>query len=642
MFNQKGQHVAKKTNKTAAKKTVKVTETKTNSAAAKESANTPKQEQIRYKAKNLHENTSAAKTAARKPAHVSQPNKTTTEQRTVRTASYAETKSKTAERQPRNNKQNVRAQAPAGNSKKAMRQQKKNARKDRHGPCIILTLILLLAIGFLVYTALSTQLVPAKYVVYGAAGSLIIVIITAALTWSTRNRGQFIIGLIFDVVLAAILIYVAFAFLNVQSTIKAIGADDKADNYAGIYVLTSEDAESLEDFSGRTYGVLSNNDSNDEIVGKIKDRIGKIVKTSKYDGAALAMDGLLNGDVDAVAMDEVYWDMITEMEGYEDLGDKVKEIDRIGYEVENAAVTEAKTIEKKSDDVLAVYVSGIDSREGLVAKSRCDSNIIAIINKKTKQILLVSTPRDYYVPLSISGGQKDKLTHAGIYGVKVSMDTLEMLYGVPLDYYFRVNFSGFKEIIDAIGGITINSPQAFTAYTDPQCSFSAGEQTVNGRYALAFARERYAFSKGDIQRGEDQMQVIKATIEKMQTPGALANYTSLLNAIEGSFETSMPYDLITELAQITLDGSGSWEIYSYSVNGTDGSEKPYSLGTYAYVMYPNEAAVNNAISLMEDMLAGKEITQEQVDSMAVEATASSETTSEDISEDTESSLSLAG
>ena len=97
----------------------------------------------------------------------------------------------------------------------------------------------------------------------------------------------------------------------------------------------------------------------------------------------------------------------------------------------------------------------------MTASSRSDVNIVATINTETKQILLVSTPRDYFVPLSISNGAKDKLTHAGIYGIDVCMDTLGMLYDEDIHYYFRVNFGGFTKIIDALGCIDVDSDYEF-------------------------------------------------------------------------------------------------------------------------------------------------------------------------------------
>jgi LCP family protein required for cell wall assembly len=259
------------------------------------------------------------------------------------------------------------------------------------------------------------------------------------------------------------------------------------------------------------------------------------------------------------------------------------------------------------DGTFVLYISGIDSRVGLVSKSRSDVNILAVVNANTHQVLLVSTPRDYYVPLSISNGVRDKLTHAGIYGVEVSMATLGMLYDINVDYYFRVNFGGFEDIVDALGGVTVYSEYSFTTY-DGNYSFSAGDNTLNGAQALGFARERKAFITGDRQRGINQMALIKAIANKVLSPSILANYSSLLESVQGNFETSVPMSVLSKLVRDQLSNGGSWNIVSYSVDGTGDNQIPYSLSTYSYVMWPDEDTVATAKDLMSQVLNGETVT----------------------------------
>ncbi len=259
--------------------------------------------------------------------------------------------------------------------------------------------------------------------------------------------------------------------------------------------------------------------------------------------------------------------------------------------------------EQTEDRVFTMYISGIDNRGGLIAKSRSDVNILATVNVDTRQVVLVSTPRDFYVPLPISNGYPDKLTHAGIYGVDVSIGTLEMLYDIDVDYYFRVNFNGFEKIVDALGGVTVHSDYAFT--TPGGYSFQKGENNLNGEQALVFARERKSFSEGDRQRGKNQMAVIKAVINKAMSPAILSNYAELMESMEGSFETSMPYDVIAELVRDMLTKGGSWNIVSCSANGSGDSRRPYSMSTDAYVMIPDQATVDAAIEKMQQVINGE-------------------------------------
>ena len=265
-----------------------------------------------------------------------------------------------------------------------------------------------------------------------------------------------------------------------------------------------------------------------------------------------------------------------------------------------------------TDEVYTVYVSGIDTRGAMTSSSRSDVNIILTINARTKQILMISTPRDYFVPLSISNGVPDKLTHAGIYGVNVSMDTLDMLYDININYYFRLNFGGFIKIIDALGGITLNSDYDFDSQNETGYHFNKGENHVNGEQALVFSRERYAFKEGDRQRGRNQMAVIQGVVDKVTQPSFLKNYLSVMDSLDGCFETNIPYDLIASLVRKQLDEGGSWQVLSYSVNGTGDTQKPYSMSAKAYVMVPDQTTVDKAKVLMNKVREGFQLSDADV------------------------------
>ena len=257
-----------------------------------------------------------------------------------------------------------------------------------------------------------------------------------------------------------------------------------------------------------------------------------------------------------------------------------------------------------------VYLSGVDNRGELTEKARSDVNILAVVNPKTKRVALVNTPRDYYVDLA-GTDSKDKLTHAGLYGVETSMATLGNLYGVNVEHYIRINFAGFINIIDAIGGVDVYSDQAFTSvgspgYYDPT-TFAEGWNHIDGKSALAFARERHAFASGDIQRGINQMKVIDAMVNKLKSPALLMGFSKLMDAAADCFVTSLSQDQITALVRMQLSDLASWDIQSCSVTGTSGkSSKCYSAkGQSLYVMKPDENSVNEAKALIASVLDGE-------------------------------------
>ena len=265
---------------------------------------------------------------------------------------------------------------------------------------------------------------------------------------------------------------------------------------------------------------------------------------------------------------------------------------------------------KITKEPFVVYLSGVDTRGDLTDKARSDVNIIAAVNPVTKQVVLINTPRDYYVDLA-GTNSKDKLTHAGLYGVQTSMDTLGNLYGVDVQHYIRINFAGFINIIDALGGVDVYSDQAFTSvgspgYYDPT-TFVEGWNHLDGKAALAFARERHAFKTGDVQRGINQMKVIDAMLNKIKSPALLMGFTKILDAVSDSFVTSLSQNQISALVRMQLSDFAEWNIERYTVTGTSGSStKCYSAkGQKLYVMKPDEASVAKAKEMIAAVLGGE-------------------------------------
>ena len=265
---------------------------------------------------------------------------------------------------------------------------------------------------------------------------------------------------------------------------------------------------------------------------------------------------------------------------------------------------------KITKEPFVIYLSGVDTRGELTENARSDVNILAAVNPVTKRVALVNTPRDYYVDLA-GTSSKDKLTHAGLYGVETSMETLGNLYGVNVDHYIRINFAGFISIIDALGGVDVYSDQAFTSvgspgYYDPT-TFVEGWNHLDGKSALAFARERHAFASGDIQRGINQMKVIDAMLNKIKSPALLMGFSKIMDAAADCFMTSFSQDQISALVRMQLSDFAEWDIESYTVTGTSSSStKCYSAkGQKLYVMKPDDASVSKAREMIASVLGGE-------------------------------------
>jgi len=235
---------------------------------------------------------------------------------------------------------------------------------------------------------------------------------------------------------------------------------------------------------------------------------------------------------------------------------------------------------------------------------RSDVNIIMTVNPNTKQILLTTTPRDYYVTIpGVSGDARDKLTHAGIYGVDASMATLENLYGIDISYYARVNFTSLETIVDALGGVDVNSEVEFEA---GGYSFHKGVNHMNGAQALAFSRERHSFAEGDNQRGKDQEAVLTAIIQKATSPAIIKSANEILATVSDCVETNMTSDEMAKFINMQLNDGASWNIESQVASGRGDTQACYSSGSQLlYVMWPDEAVVANVSDKMQKVLTEK-------------------------------------
>lgn len=371
----------------------------------------------------------------------------------------------------------------------------------------------------------------------------------------------------------------------------------------GVYVLKSDSASKLKDAANYTFGISNDFDADNarSAVNTINDKLGKSITVTESSTATDNVDALYKGDVKAIIMNESYEKTLKKMDGYKDFNDKVKKI----YEVKvTQKTTGGKDVTK---DPFIVYISGSDTRSDILDTSRSDVNILMVVDPTTKQILLVNTPRDYYVENPAGNWAYDKLTHCGIYGVGCSEQALGNLYGCDINYYAQINFTGFETLIDDIGGITVESPQAFTAdgYT-----FTSGANKLNGKQALAFARERHSFSGGDNVRGQNQMRVIEAVITQMTANGSktLMNYGKILDSLSGTFMTDLSSQDIKALVKMQLNKNSSWNVVSYAVTGTGGMDTSYSMpNSQQYVMYQNKDSVAKASDLINKVEKGEKI-----------------------------------
>ena len=503
--------------------------------------------------------------------------------------------------------------SPHGNGPTVRRRNRKNEKVKKviriigYIACAIQFLFSIIATVYIV----RLKLVPTSYIV---TVDILLIVLLALFVFMQKWPIPGIIATFLSVIVSTILVigcfYIKFTYNKIQDM---SGVDTKVDN-VNVYVRVDDPAQGITDADGYVFGILSTLDrTNTENIKKdIESILGHQINTIEFDTVQDLVLGLYYNQTQAIILNNAYMSFVTGTEGFEDTESKIRSIYNKNYE---SKITEEEANEdylKSEGRVFTILLNGVDTRGSTITNSNSDTNILMTVNMDTHQILMISTPRDYYVPLSISGGAKDKLTHSGAYGVDVTMDTLEMLYGVNVEDYVRINFDGFIDVIDALGGITVYSDYDFEGFDNDVVNmtyqFHQGYNEVNGKQALLFARERHAFAEGDRQRGKNQMAVIEGMLDKALSPQILKNYTTIWNEVSDCVVTSMEYDEIADFVKTQLESGASWDIQKYSVTGFDLMTTAYSTGSaQVYVMDPDMETVNQAKEYLRQIYAGERV-----------------------------------
>lgn len=315
-----------------------------------------------------------------------------------------------------------------------------------------------------------------------------------------------------------------------------------------------------------------------------------------------AYKSLTSGEAKAMVLNSVFEDTIRGEDP--DYASKIKKI--YTYK-KSKKIDTAIGKQDPNAEVFNIYVSGIDTYGPISSVSRSDVNIIMTVNRKTKKVLLTTTPRDAYVPIADGGlNQPDKLTHAGIYGVDASVHTLENLYGIDLNYYVRLNFTSFLKLIDLLGGIDIENDQDFTSLHG-NYHFPVGKVHLNSDQALGFVRERYSLNGGDNDRGKNQEKVIAAVIKKLTSTDALKNYNAILSGLQDSVQTDMSLETMMNLINTQLESGGSYHVTSQALTGTGNTGLPSHAMPEAnlYMMEIDQNSLAAAKAAIQEVMGGK-------------------------------------
>lgn len=451
-----------------------------------------------------------------------------------------------------------------------------------------------------------------KYLVF--IGLILLIFALITLTGQLASRKNAIFGKLIGILFIVVLAFGSYFILKMNATIQNMTQESEKVDTVVVAVLADDPAQTLRDAKDYNFGVQYKfkGDVIKDAVEKINTEVNQTIDTTEYTSVPEQAHALFANEVGAIVYNEAYTSILEdEIEGYSDQVRIIYSCDIISEAKE--IVIEAAKESEPDDSTFAMYISGIDVYGNIGTTSRSDVNIIAVVNTDTHQVLLITTPRDYYVPIpTISGDERDKLTHAGIYGVEASIATLEQLYEMNIDYYARVNFTSVVKIVDALGGISVYSNQSFTT---GNLTIHEGYNALNGEQALAFSRERHNVDGGDFQRGKNQQEVIKGIIRKAISPAILLGANDILNSVSGNVDTDMPTSEIQDLIKNQLDSRASWNIKSMAAVGTGDSQTCYSIpNSYVYVAWPDQNSIDEIKAAVEavkngELLDGSEVAQ---------------------------------
>lgn len=465
---------------------------------------------------------------------------------------------------------------------------------------VLLILFALLA-GIASYTMYAHNILAFRHVnvIYTA---VLVVVFLVCLLLTLFKKGKHLVTVL--LVLFSIVVGVSlFAF---KSLVDVADNINKTASYSEIEMKVVVPANSsISDVSELTnvQAPTSADESNiNALIANIKSEKGVELTVDPVDSYQSAYENLINSSSQAMVLNSSYSSLL-EL-SYNDYESNLKTI--YTYKIKKAIEDTAKTTDK---NVFNIYISGIDTSGAVSTVSRSDVNLILTVNMNTHKILMTTTPRDSYVRIPDGGAdQYDKLTHAGIYGIETSVKTLENLYDIPINYYARLNFTSFVKLINALGGVTVYNDQAFTSLHG-NYNFGVGNiNLTSGEEALGFVRERYSLEHGDYDRGNNQLKVIQAIVEKLTSFQSVSNYSDVISTLQDSIQTNMPLNTMMSLVNEQLDSGKTFIFSSQEVTGTGstGQLTSYAMPNASlYMIQLDDASVAKASQAIKNVMEGK-------------------------------------
>lgn len=492
--------------------------------------------------------------------------------------------------------------------------QMEDERRNRKGDKFIrfLSIIYLVLAAAFSVLLIRLNVLPMKFLIPALALLVIVTIFVVPCMFSYKGKPK---RKKVSAVIAAILIlcfgvgtYYLGATLNFFSNIISFGGGNE-----DFYVVVDAESE-YQEVSELSEEVIAAYVKSDSSYSKARNKLKEEINCEYefLDTVIETLDQVLDGTYNAAFLSAANYKTCTSDDSY--YKENTKVLYKVSIPVENTKTYDPVKVTKEPFNV---YISGLDIEGSIDNVSRSDVNMIATVNPLTREVLLTAIPRDYYVMLP-SKGAKDKLTHSGLYGIDETVGAIEDLLGLKINYYLKVNYSTVQDLVDAIGGIDVDSPWTFTTsgmsdiLGSVKYTFYEGINHLNGSQALAFSRERHSFASGDMARNENQQRVMEAIIRKCTSSTTiLTSYTDILRAVEGTMETNMSESSMTSLAKMQINDMSGWTITKQALKGEPDYDECYALGFAASVVAPYEEEVAEGMDRIMEIMNRKPETKGQ-------------------------------
>ena len=478
---------------------------------------------------------------------------------------------------------------------------KKSKKKNNQLKIVNSTLlgVYTLLAAFLIFTIFRYHFLAFRYVnILVTALILVVAVLSGFLIFKGKAGKTTSAILIVALLVGSVSMYAVKGLVDLSAGVNS--TSNYSEYEMSIVVPADSDVQDLKQLTNVLAPSGNDQDNVQALMKNISQTQGHELTVDTASSYLAAYKSLTSGEAKAIVLNSVFEDTIRGEDP--DYASKIKKI--YTYKISKKIDT-AIGKQDPNAEVFNIYVSGIDTYGPISSVSRSDVNIIMTVNRKTKKVLLTTTPRDAYVPIADGGlNQPDKLTHAGIYGVDASVHTLENLYGIDLNYYVRLNFTSFLKLIDLLGGIDIENDQEFTV---GNTHYPIGNISLNSEQALTFVRERYSLNGGDNDRGKNQEKVIAAVIKKLTSTDALKNYNAILSGLQDSVQTDMSLETMMNLINTQLESGGSYNVTSQALTGTGNTGLPSHAMPEAnlYMMEIDQNSLAAAKAAIQEVMEGK-------------------------------------